>query len=464
VIERKPGSRLSIKVFTLAVGGAAALVGVTVVAGRALGVAAMQSASGGLAAMKVNTALGIALLGVALCATRGGAVARRAGKVAAAVAAGIGIVTLLEYGLNWNAGIDELLSAATQTPAAAFPGRPSHATAFTLVALAVALLRADSRSRRSISAGAALLAALLSWVALNGYLFGVWPLNGAASYSGMALPSAALLFLLSLGVTVMEPRGWPARIVLSRNMGGMLSRWLLPAAVLAPPLLGWLIGQLQSLGAYDDPFGWTLYAVVSSAGSVGLILLLAHRMSVMDAERVAATELSRHDPLTGLLNRRAFDVSLDQLFRLAKRHVRPLSLLMLDVDNFKSYNDTFGHPAGDELLQRLAELLGKHPRATDLVARVGGEEFAMLLPETELPGALVLAERVRRDVERYPGFRRPMTISIGVASMTASTSDAAVLVQASDTALYAAKGQGRNHVAWVGARAADSGSGIGLAV
>lgn len=138
-------------------------------------------------------------------------------------------------------------------------------------------------------------------------------------------------------------------------------------------------------------------------------MTLAHRITVIDAERQSATELSRHDPLTGLANRRAFDAFLLASFNLSRRHGHALALLSIDIDHFKSYNDAFGHPAGDALLKDLSIILSSHARETDLVARLGGEEFGIILPETDAEGARVLAERVRAEVEQATQFRRPLT-------------------------------------------------------
>src|SRR6185312_12028568 len=115
----------------------------------------------------------------------------------------------------------------------------------------------------------------------------------------------------------------------------------------------------------------------------------------LDAERSAATRMSYSDPLTGLANRRAFDLFLLEAFKLARRHEHPLALLTIDIDHFKSYNDSFGHPAGDEVLQAVARAFRDIARETDLVARIGGEEFAIVLPQTGAAGARALAERVR---------------------------------------------------------------------
>jgi diguanylate cyclase (GGDEF)-like protein len=156
--------------------------------------------------------------------------------------------------------------------------------------------------------------------------------------------------------------------------------------------------------------------------------------------------MSRSDPLTGLANRRAFDVFLFEAINLARRHGRALTLLSIDIDHFKLYNDTYGHPAGDEVLQAAAATFSSVARETDLVARIGGEEFAIVLPETSAVGARALAERIRAQVAALE-LRSPVTVSIGVASLTNGVSNAAGLVKQGDAALYTAKRRGRNQVA-----------------
>jgi diguanylate cyclase (GGDEF)-like protein len=449
------GSRPALRLFSMVVGVITAIAGIAVLSGWVLDVPVLKSVLPGFATMKANTSIGVAMLGVALCLMQYGDTARRMGKMVAAAVLIVGIVTLLEYMLGWDAGIDQLLFKDQQALANDYPGRPSHATAFNLIILSIGLLCVDSRAFRCLTTAMALIASLVSWVALNGYVFGAQALYGIGLYSSIAVHTAAIFFLFGLGLFATQPQCSPTKLVLSKSTGGTLSRWLLPFAVLAPPVLGWFFRHVQTLGVYHDEFSWALYSVASSVGSVGLIILLAHRIITIDAERAKATELSRHDSLTGLPNRRAFDEYLLENFRLARRHSRPLSLLMVDVDHFKQYNDTFGHPAGDEALVITAGLLSKHARETDLVSRVGGEEFAIVLPETDIAGAQLLAERIREEVERSALYRRPMTVSIGAASLTAEVEDTALLIEQCDVALYRAKQQGRNRVSGIEEPAAE---------
>ena len=160
-------------------------------------------------------------------------------------------------------------------------------------------------------------------------------------------------------------------------------------------------------------------------------------------------QLARRDPLTGLMNRRALDERLQQAFANARRSASPVSLLMVDADYFKRVNDRFGHDAGDLVLKALAQLLQSRLRETDCAARLGGEEFAVLLPATDIEGALFVAQDlVRRAADQvHPGVGS-VTISVGVASYgplgSADPAAPRQLLCEADQALYAAKGAGRN--------------------
>ena len=157
-------------------------------------------------------------------------------------------------------------------------------------------------------------------------------------------------------------------------------------------------------------------------------------------------QLSVTDPLTGLLNRRYLEERISEEIIRSKRHRFSLSLMMLDVDDFKSYNDTFGHPAGDSALQAVAEILKESLRGADVAARYGGEEFAILLPQTSSEEAAQIGERIRKQVERTEVPNRKVTVSVGIASCSNDVDSARDLISAADVALYAAKNQGRNNV------------------
>jgi diguanylate cyclase (GGDEF)-like protein len=162
-------------------------------------------------------------------------------------------------------------------------------------------------------------------------------------------------------------------------------------------------------------------------------------------------QLAVTDGLTGLYNHRHFHERLTLEVERSQRSGLPLSLLMLDVDNFKHFNDTFGHPAGDEVLRQLARVLTDTRRANDVVARYGGEEFAVILVDTAQFTAAKVAERVRERVAAHDFSDAAQkagknSVSVGVATFPEDGTDADGLVRAADTALYAAKRAGRNRV------------------
>jgi two-component system cell cycle response regulator len=166
----------------------------------------------------------------------------------------------------------------------------------------------------------------------------------------------------------------------------------------------------------------------------------------------ASMELAVTDPLTGLHNRRYLDNHLSALFDDAIARGRQMSILLLDIDRFKAINDGFGHDAGDEVLREFAERVRAHTRGIDLVARYGGEEIVVAVPDTPLEGAQAVAERIRERVEGSPfvvhrgGRSIEVTVSVGVAARQAGDRSAAEMLKRADLALYRAKEQGRNRV------------------
>jgi two-component system, chemotaxis family, response regulator WspR len=160
------------------------------------------------------------------------------------------------------------------------------------------------------------------------------------------------------------------------------------------------------------------------------------------------------DGLTGIANRRYFDEFLEREWHRAKRGKTSLALLMLDVDCFKNYNDTYGHLAGDECLKKIATLLkATMKRPTDLAVRYGGEEFAVVLPDTNVEGARIVGEKIRRGVEQLgishknSSISKVVTISIGIATMSViDGGEPITMIADADNALYQAKQCGRNQI------------------
>ncbi|MFW8591622.1 diguanylate cyclase [Glaciecola sp. 2405UD65-10] len=158
--------------------------------------------------------------------------------------------------------------------------------------------------------------------------------------------------------------------------------------------------------------------------------------------------ISRVDGLTGLYNRRYWQERFDREFKLSKRNQSTHSLLMLDIDHFKSVNDNYGHQTGDEVIRHLATVIAKATRETDVAGRYGGEEFVILLPDTKLASAYTVAERIRTYVEQsvieYESNELKYTCSVGLAEISADYLRPNLWIEAADQALYLAKTSGRN--------------------
>jgi diguanylate cyclase len=165
---------------------------------------------------------------------------------------------------------------------------------------------------------------------------------------------------------------------------------------------------------------------------------------VLGRQADALVDLSRTDPLTGLRNQRAFDERLGEEVARAARYGGPLSLLVADVDSLKALNDRGGHHAGNLALRAVAAAMRTDARQTDLAARIGGDEFALIAPKTDATEAAALGDRIRGLVEHHDAIG--VTISVGVATLGPELPDAQALLRAADAALYEAKHRGRNRV------------------
>jgi diguanylate cyclase (GGDEF)-like protein len=193
------------------------------------------------------------------------------------------------------------------------------------------------------------------------------------------------------------------------------------------------------------------------AGCVVLSLLLLRWLPMAISEREVATQYADHleglattDALTKLYNRRHFETTARAELARFQRYFRPLAILILDVDHFKSVNDRFGHAVGDTVLTAIADACRSMKRASDIAARIGGEEFAILLPETNEEAARSFAERLRHEISEcgpiVQGEKLALTASVGVAVASRHTTRVAALLRAADEALYQAKRTGRNRV------------------
>lgn len=177
----------------------------------------------------------------------------------------------------------------------------------------------------------------------------------------------------------------------------------------------------------------------------------SHLFDIINREKVLLEKMAVTDDLTGLYNHRFFVKRLNEEFKRAKRYNNPISCVMIDIDDFKKINDTYGHQCGDVVLQEIAKVIRNCVRESDVVARYGGEEFTVILPHTDLDHALVLAHRIRRAVKNYRSSISKMTtritISIGVSTYPSSGVDGVDdLVRKADNSLYSAKNSGKDTV------------------
>lgn len=181
------------------------------------------------------------------------------------------------------------------------------------------------------------------------------------------------------------------------------------------------------------------------------VVLIQENTLALELQRAELMALNRRlealatqDGLTGVKNHRALQEHLEATLQSSVRYGEPLSFMFIDVDDFKKYNDKYGHPAGDEVLRRVAKILQANVRNTDFVARYGGEEFAIVLTHTEMEGASEFGERLRKIIEESPWPHPPVTVSIGVSTRREDVVDRKQFVMEADIAMYASKGAGKN--------------------
>jgi len=181
-------------------------------------------------------------------------------------------------------------------------------------------------------------------------------------------------------------------------------------------------------------------------------VLETQRLQKLAGEREFYKQLSNQDEMTGLANYRSCQETLEKEIERATRYCRPLSMMMIDIDNFKCCNDTYGHLAGDAAMMQIAGLIKKQTRTSDFVARYGGEEFMVIMPETEINEASLVAERIREAIEQHPFVSEegsPMaslSVTIGLSSVPDRASTKKDLIRTADIALYKGKTSGKNKV------------------
>jgi diguanylate cyclase (GGDEF)-like protein len=234
--------------------------------------------------------------------------------------------------------------------------------------------------------------------------------------------------------------------------------YLLPVALLA-----WKGGRLLGLGgSLASALVWVLASIGAGELASPLVLswdavarfliyaVLTLLISSLKDSIIHLETMSRTDPLTGAANSRAFREQLKGELERSRRYRRPFTISYLDLDNFKTINDSFGHATGDELLRTTVGAIRVHIRATDLVARLGGDEFALLLPEADLEGARTVIGRIRSGIQKEMDTRGwPVTMSVGSLTCLDPRPDVDELVRKADELMYQSKLKGKNQVSFI---------------
>lgn len=396
----------------------AAAIGAIALTGWVLGIDQLKSVIGGVVTMKANTALAFVVLGVSLFAA-GRTRLPRLGSLSVGIGA---LFTLLlsaavtsQYVHGRDLGLDLFLfyepSGAVGT---VYPGRMAANTGlcFMMVSVGVLLMRGRAAG---IAPTVGVLVAAAGSLALVGYATGVTSLYGLDGVTQMAIPTASGFVLLGLSLICSQPSCGPMRLLTSDGTGGSLVRRLLPLTVGGVLV----VVTLRLLGQEAGLYGTKVGVWITTSGCLAVVIPLIWRaawsVERADSERRAAVQklrvLAERDPLTGLFNRRRFEEDLERHAALARRHSRSFAILALDLDGFKGVNDTLGHQAGDALLAAVARILERGIRASDTVARFGGDEFVVLLPETDVEGAGTVAAKLCDEI---CSIREPAQVSTSI--------------------------------------------------
>ncbi len=274
--------------------------------------------------------------------------------------------------------------------------------------------------------------------------------DSATMLRRMPIMTASQLLLLSLAWMASVPTTGMTRIAVADSLGGAFARRLILPALLLPLLLTFLFKAVQSWLGMSESLALALAAVATGGVVTVMITWVALLQDRSERQRRTVHVLREDastDALTGLANRRMLDTTLAQAMQ--DRGGEALVVLMLDIDHFKKFNDSFGHQAGDDVLRETGRLLGEAVRAQDLAARYGGEEFVIVLPHSDVLHAENVGQRILEAFRSHDWPLRAVTVSIGVAVAEAHDSPED-LVRRADEAMYRSKQEGRDRLTVAG--------------
>lgn len=424
--------------------------GMVVLFGWILHLDVLKSMYSGLETMKANSAICFILIGVILTilhvrnywTTKIDSFSLIV-KVLAAIVFLIALLTFVEYLLKLNFGIDQLLFMESAKSGVYYPGRMAINSALSFMIVAISFFYVDSTEGFSehISQILAFLAGFISLVSIFGYLAGEKVFaGGIPGYNLMSVNTAVIFILIALSLFLLQPNKSLTAAIIGNNPGGTLLRYTLLSFFGVICLLTWgiILGEKKSY--FSAGFAIVLFSSAEVFVFIIILWIISQKLNTIE-----------YDALTNLRNRRSLYSILAQEIIRAIRYHRPLTMLFLDIDDFKLYNDAYGHQFGDKVLIKLADLIRNELRQTDFSFRYGGDEFLILLPETSKEDAYTVAERLRQkfSVLNFAPTSNlttaTNTLSIGLAQYYDNYS-AKQFVEYVDKAMYQGKKQGKNQV------------------
>ncbi|MCB8881218.1 GGDEF domain-containing protein [Acidisoma cellulosilytica] len=393
------------------------------------------------------TAASLVMIGVAAYLNR----RRRGRTIALCLAVAVITIGLARLTDPWTGGsifrmLTPFPSILAENLSAGTPIRMGPNTAASLLLSAIAILF-QSKHRIGLAQLAAAAAASLPLIGLTGYLDGI-----ATFYGQMAPPTIISTLAASGGILFATAHRGMLRGILSPWPAGRMARIQIGALTGVYLLLGFVVcrlgleNNLKTFATETIFMSFVIVTVIGASATVYERLDRRRRQAEHDFEQAAMVDF-----LTGLRNRRSFFAEAEAFWAQERDPRNGVGVLLMDIDHFKSINDRFGHDAGDAVLRWIGALLPQQVRGSDIIGRMGGEEFAILLPGADLPAALRLAEAIRAKLaakdfrDLVPGLPQ-VTASIGVTAGLRRREPLRALLSTADAALYRAKDAGRNRV------------------
>lgn len=437
-------SRRGIRNFAPFAGGTMLVMGAAVLLGWWLQLPALTRLLTGATSMKASSAIAFIAAGIAILGCDKRSRPGLACDLPNLLVLLIGGASLLEHVGDVDFFIDHLFADPEAIVLGNPPGRMSQMTAAAFVLLGTQGLLV---SRRRAPHLAHLLAGLLLSLGafaltMAGYSYRI----GVIQVLPVAVPTAVLLLLGTLGWLILQPPMGIMRVAYADSPGTVLLRRAAIPALLMPPLLAIAVRAAEQLLDWTHAEVIAAVGYLSGVGASAMVIGMSWLLHNLDHQRQKSErfqDAAYTDALTGLVNRRGFDEAMDSLLRGHRETDHGFTMLMIDLDHFKQFNDDFGHLAGDQALQITGRILLEALRPQDIAARFGGEEFAVILPGTDMLGARRTAQRLLQAFHGQEWPHRPVTASIGIANSHPGDT-AAVLIARADAALYAAKSGGRD--------------------